>query len=63
MINEYANIARRLPTYYYNFSYQDKDLEYLNNGPLKETGLQLELVEAITDRFNLYSLKPLILEE
>jgi len=58
MIAEYGHIARRVPTYYYNFSYQDKDLEYLNNGPLKEAGLKLELVEVITDRFNLYSLTP-----
>ncbi len=58
MIAEYANIAARVPTYYYNFSYQEKDLEYLNNGPLKEAGIELKLIKEITDRFNLYSLKP-----
>ena len=56
MIAIYARIAQYVPLYYYNFSYSDKDLEYLNNGPLQEAGLRMEAISAITDRFTLYRL-------
>ncbi len=59
MIVEYANLARRVPVYYYNFSFKKEDLDYLNNGSLVRAGLSLSLVQAITDRFNLYKLNSL----
>ncbi len=54
MIKIYADLAQRLPVYYYNFSFQVKDLAYLNDGVLKEAGIRLETVAAVTDRFTLY---------
>ncbi len=56
MIRAYARIARYIPVYYYNFNYQQKDLEYLNSSPLHEAGLRIEEVKRITDRFTLYRL-------
>lgn len=61
MIAEYANLAGRLPVYYYNFSFKDEDLAYLNSGPLKKVGIKITFVEKITDRFSLYRLSPLSL--
>ncbi len=61
MINTYARLARYMPVYYYNFNYQDKDLEYLNSSPLKEASLRIEKVDQITDRFTLYRLQPILL--
>lgn len=57
MIAVYAKLARRLPVYYYNFSFQAADLAYLNSGPLREAGVELETVKPVTDRFTLYRLK------
>lgn len=54
MIAEYAVLAKRLPVYYYNFNFQTADVEYLNNGPLKEAGINLAEVKKVTDRFTLY---------
>lgn len=59
MIAEYAQLARRVPVYYYNFSFKQEDLDYLNNGSLARAGLSLSLVKPITDRFNLYKLESL----
>ncbi len=62
MIAEYSRLAHRIPTYYYNFSYQTKDIEYLNNGPLKEANVAISEIKPITDRFSLYKLTPVIPE-
>jgi len=62
MIAEYAKLVKKVPLYYYNFSYQEKDLAYLNNGPLKEQGISLQLIAPITDRFNLYKINIVIPE-
>ncbi len=59
IIAEYARLVDHLPVYYYNFSFPEKDLLYLNNGPLLEAGLQLEVMELITEKFTLYRLKKL----
>lgn len=56
MIKEYANLVKKIPVYYYNFSYKPDDVVYLNNGLLKEFNLNLNLVEIVTDRFSLYRL-------
>ena len=47
------------PVYYLNFTYPDKDLNYLNASRLPEFGLQLEPVEFIGRDFTLYQLKSL----
>jgi hypothetical protein len=57
MITEYAHIAARAPVYYYNFSYQPEDLNYLNNGVLKENAVHLSEVKPITSRFTLYKME------
>lgn len=57
IIREYGNLAERLPVYYYNFTFPEKDLTYLNSGPLFDVGLRLIPLEKITDSFTLYSLK------
>ncbi|MCX6792971.1 MAG: glycosyltransferase family 39 protein [Candidatus Falkowbacteria bacterium] len=63
MIAEYAILAKKIPTYYYNFSYKPEDVDYLNNGVLKEHGIALKLVEPITDRFSLYKLNQVTVEK
>lgn len=57
MIAEYAHLAKRLPVYYYNFSFKPEDLEYLNAGMLIKEGINLSLVQPITDKFSLYVLR------
>jgi len=56
MIAEYANIVDLLPTYYYNFTFPEKDINYLNNSRLKKFDLQIEEVEKIGD-LSLYKLE------
>lgn len=58
MITEYAHIASYVPVYYYNFSFTEKDINYLNSGPLAEVGMRLRIIQKITDRFTLYRLEP-----
>ncbi len=56
MVARYAVVAKYLPLYYYNFSFSEKDLEYLNNRRLYEAGLHIEKIEEVTDGFTLYKL-------
>ncbi|PLX27838.1 hypothetical protein C0583_01210 [Candidatus Parcubacteria bacterium] len=56
MNDRYAVLANELPIYYYNFSFRDVDLEYLNERRLAESGLGIELVAEINDKFSLYRL-------
>lgn len=55
MIREYAKIAKKLPTYFYNFTFTPADLKYLNERRLPALGLQLKPVLTIYD-FTLYKL-------
>ncbi len=52
----YARLTNYLPVYYYNFTFPEKDMDYLNNRRLLEVGLGIELVEQITSDFSLYKL-------
>jgi len=52
----YARLTNYLPVYYYNFTFPEKDMDYLNNRRLLEVGLGIELVEQITSDFSLYRL-------
>ncbi len=56
MVAEYANLVNLLPVYYYNFTFPEKDLVYLNERRLPEFGLQIEVVEQVTNDFTLYRL-------
>jgi hypothetical protein len=58
MITEYSKLVKRLPVYYYNFSLSEKDINYLNNGALREAGVELILVKQVTNIFTLYHLRP-----
>lgn len=58
IIAEYARLADYIPVYYYNFTFPEKDVNYLNNGPLKEAGLQLRPIKQVTPDFTLYRLEP-----
>ncbi len=58
MITEYSKLVKRLPVYYYNFSLPEKDINYLNNGALREAGVELILVKQVTNIFTLYHLRP-----
>ena len=56
MNREYANLARLIPVYYYNFTFPEKDLDYLNAKRLPPFGLEIKEVEKISDAFTLYKL-------
>ena len=56
MVNEYANLARLLPVYYYNFSLTKEAMAYLNDTRLKSVGLQISKIEKISSDFTLYKL-------
>lgn len=58
MIKEYAVLTRYLPVYYYNFTFPDKDFNYLNNRKLPPFGLKMETVAKVTDDFTLYRFLP-----
>jgi len=60
MTKEYAVLAKKLPVYYYNFTFPEKDINYLNNKKLPEFSLKIEAVEKVTKDFTLYRLLPVI---
>ncbi|MFH1255604.1 MAG: glycosyltransferase family 39 protein [bacterium] len=56
MIEKYASLIKYLPVYYYNFTFPEKDFNYLNNKRLPEFGLKIETAAAISENFTLYKL-------
>ncbi|MFA5644078.1 MAG: hypothetical protein WC928_00930 [Patescibacteria group bacterium] len=56
MVRNYYNLSRYLPIYYYNFTFPEKDFNYLNNRRLINFDLGIELVENVNDTFSLYKL-------
>jgi hypothetical protein len=57
MIKEYAFLTKYLPVYYYNFTFPEKDINYLNSKRLPPFKLQINPVEKITEDFTLYKLE------
>ncbi len=55
MIIRYAELAKHLPVYYYNFTFPEKDLLYLET-KLPKFGLSIELIQRINRDFSLYRL-------
>ncbi len=53
----YARLANYLPVYYYNFTFSEKDFNYLNEKKLLSAGLSLKKVKQIDFNFSLYRLK------
>jgi hypothetical protein len=58
MIKKYYALSEFLPIYYYNFSFPDKDLNYLN-AKLPKYGLKIRLIKKINYDFSLYKLERL----
>jgi len=56
MIKEYAILAKYLPVYYYNFTFPQKDIDYLNNKKLPDFDLKIEAFAEVTKDFMLYKL-------
>ncbi len=56
MNSTYARLAGYLPVYYYNFTFPDEDMDYLNNRKLAAVGLHIEKIEQVTADFSLYRL-------
>lgn len=52
----YAQLAKDVPLYYYNFSFAQKDLDYLNNTKLAKVNLQISLIKKVDHDFSLYKL-------
>ena len=58
MIRQYAVLTEFLPVYYYNFTFPEKDFNYLNEKRLVKFNLKIELVEKVAKDFTLYRLTP-----
>jgi len=56
MNQEYAKLVNLASVYYYNFNFQENDLEYLNSTRLASVGLQIKNIKKINDKFTLYQL-------
>lgn len=57
LVENYAKLVTHLPVYYYNFTFPERDINYLNNRRLPEFGLRIEEIEPVTSAFTLYQLK------
>ena len=58
MTEQYEVLVEKLPVYYYNFTFPEKDIKYLNEKRLLKFNLQISRVEEITKDFTLYKLSP-----
>jgi hypothetical protein len=56
MNRNYYSLVKHIPVYYYNFTFSEEDIKYLNERRLREFGLNIELVDNINDVFSLYRL-------
>ena len=52
----YSRLAAKLPVYYYNFKFSDKDLAHLNASRLADLNLEIVFVKRISREFSLYKL-------
>jgi hypothetical protein len=57
MLVLYAKLVKFVPVYYYNFTYSQADLNYLNSGKLKSDGLFLQKIKSTDNVFTLYKLE------
>jgi len=60
MIKQYAVLTAYLPVYYFNFTFPEKDYNYLNEKRLPPFGLRIEMVSKVAKDFTLYRLLPVI---
>jgi len=54
----YAQLAARLPVYYFNFKINNDALAYLNNGKFAALKIRIKLVELADKDFGLYKIEP-----
>lgn len=57
MNQAYGQLAARVPLYYYNFTFSEKDLDYLNHSRLAKFDLNISPVKQITKDRTLYKLE------
>lgn len=57
MVEKYSRLVDYLPVYYYNFTFPDKDIEYLNNNRLAKYNLGIVEIKEITKDFTLYKIE------
>lgn len=56
----YAKLAKYVPLYYYNFTFGQKDLDYLNKTKLAKAGLKIKQIKKVNENFTLYKLSSVI---
>jgi len=56
MNKDYATLVKYLPVYYYNFTFREQDINFLNQSRLATVGLRIDQVAKITKDFTLYKL-------
>jgi len=56
MVTIYSELSDSLPVYYYNFTFPEKDFEYLNTRKLVKFGFQLQEIKKLNYDFTLYKL-------
>jgi hypothetical protein len=56
MNHYYAQVADKLPLYYFNFTFPEKDVKYLNERRLPEHNMNIKLKKEISSEFSLYRL-------
>lgn len=54
MLIKYKRLVQILPVYYYNFTFPEKDFNYLNTKRLPLFGLKIEVVKKVNADFTLY---------
>ncbi len=57
MNRTYAKLVKLAPTYYYNFTFPPKALDYLNRNKLAKSGLSIKKVRTMNPTFTLYKLE------
>lgn len=56
MMTIYNKLIKKLPVYYYNFTFDKKTIDHLNNSRLPKYGFRIKEVERINFDFTLYKL-------
>jgi hypothetical protein len=56
MLREYAKLLKYSPVYYYNFTFDNKTIKYLNERKLKQFNFKINKIKDITTEFTLYKL-------
>lgn len=51
-----VNLADNYPLYYFNFSFDEATVDYLNNGRLAKSNLNIQLVKEVDAKFSLYKI-------